>query len=1618
MSYQNPQYPLYQHAPQNASPMFPTGFQPTVSSSHNSGGQSPGYNVMGSQASLQNTPFAQGRQLDSSYTTSGSQNVFQSQPFPSTQQSSLLTLGPPPFPVPALVSASTKQPNSLSTSISQHQEQSKPGHVPGCDVMRSQNTTARERQLDSSKYTTSKNQNVSQSQPFPSTNQSSSLTLGPPPFPVPAVISASTPLFRVPTKMKQPNALSTSISQQEQPPINATGRSHATNESQQQQYDSNTSNIPVASVNIYQSPYVQPGVPQSNAPKSQTSAEVGVDQMSYSSNSTSVPPATANDTAARRSNVLASEGPRTSAPDLMPANTSPESSDVHTAEPEPVTQAGTPNGDMAIEMRKMISKLQEWRRKDPGLFSKVWDDLKKGQLPNENVPSQSSPQKLARPQATTNTSSNAVAGISSDVTKPAVVPAAVQQPAPKSSQLGSKQYALAQAASEYLTNDPLNKNRPVSVHMLMSILDGNPSYLDLCKQLESQKISLHIGKFAKHLLVAVPDLNSESRNLRSKLESMKSTVKAQTKSSPAPPPPPASPTSSQVTVEPESEPVARPGSKSELIKSTMSAQTKDLEPSPASPPPSPSNSTQVTVEPQSEPVARAESKFESTKSNLSTQTQDLNLSSAPPPPAPSTGTLVTVEPQSEPVVRPESKSESIKLTSKDLKPSSEPPPLAPSTDTRVTAEPQSGSELASLSTQTKDMKPSSATPPSPAPSTGITAEPQSGPVARPGESTKSTLSAESKDLNLLSLTPLPPTPSTGTRVTVGPPAARPRSKLEPITSTLRAQTKDLKPTSAPAPLPPSFAGTRITFGQSGRPGLNFESMKSTLRDLRPSSAIPPRSTGSRVTVRPRSGSKYESMKSTLRNLKPSSTPPPPPVPSTGSRVTRSGPVARSESMKSTLRDLKPASTPPPPYTPSPGSRVTVGQQSRRPAQNRSPCRALQPKLVLLPTSKSPPLAPSTGTRVTVGPQSGPVAWPDQNQSLPQVQQPKLVPLSTPPNANTSKSPTPAPSSTGTEVTSGPQSGPVTQPDQNHPILQPQLVPPLSIPQNVNASKSPPPASVLRASPSGPGPKETTARKRVFSEIIDLTTFSDEDTGASRRPPGIRHLEVPSSSTMSNQSPTATKDQQSAPAPTPTAEPPPAATTNLQPTKDQQPAPAPTPIADPPPAATTNLQRPDITPAASQASLSKSPIATPIATTNLQRPDIISATSQRPDIIPAASQVNLSKIASTPSNETSREALRKRYDIIKPLDKANALWRPSYHRDTIARDILIASGRHPTERPLNQHLQGLLDRFQGVNNKSDLETFGWDLIDPGGPPMPVVKAKDILVELSKAAGSREKGPARDSPRFAQSAALFSPGQQQPQSSGQSHSSPRLNGKAPDQSGKVATTRMDLPDPKGRPSRPGTKNKHPPKAPSRAAAVKATQSEAAIARTSSPPASYATYQCRWEGCQAELHDLSTLEKHVAKNHVPGHRFCRWRRCPNSQLKFVNDGLGLHLHKAHISPMAWKLGDGPSVAKTVIDPERYLSDSHGSLVTPEAASAGDVDSLIFPVGNAPIHAFNKMHGNQSNVEKAREVLKAVQHRQRKIGFGLEQGGCELAGPVRNSVMAGDEDFFAVVPIDRRSS
>ena len=83
--------------------------------------------------------------------------------------------------------------------------------------------------------------------------------------------------------------------------------------------------------------------------------------------------------------------------------------------------------------------------------------------------------------------------------------------------------------------------------------------------------------------------------------------------------------------------------------------------------------------------------------------------------------------------------------------------------------------------------------------------------------------------------------------------------------------------------------------------------------------------------------------------------------------------------------------------------------------------------------------------------------------------------------------------------------------------------------------------------------------------------------------------------------------------------------------------------------------------------------------------------------------------------TSRKT-RKSKNIVKSIQRVDALRRSSYDERTIARDILIAAGRHPTMSALNYHLDSLRDRFRHVDHHSDLSTFDWASVDPGGPPV--------------------------------------------------------------------------------------------------------------------------------------------------------------------------------------------------------------------------------------------------------------------------------------------------------------
>lgn len=98
-------------------------------------------------------------------------------------------------------------------------------------------------------------------------------------------------------------------------------------------------------------------------------------------------------------------------------------------------------------------------------------------------------------------------------------------------------------------------------------------------------------------------------------------------------------------------------------------------------------------------------------------------------------------------------------------------------------------------------------------------------------------------------------------------------------------------------------------------------------------------------------------------------------------------------------------------------------------------------------------------------------------------------------------------------------------------------------------------------------------------------------------------------------------------------------------------------------------------------------------------------------------------------------------------------------------------------------------------------------------------------------------------------------------------------------------------------------------------------------------------------------------------------------------------------------------------MIELDRYLN-ANGSIVTPDASTAGENDSLIYPVeSKSSIKAFYKVHGTEKPEKQAQEVLLAVKRRQQRVGIGLEQEGCEFSNPSRNKVMVNDEEYYQVV-------
>lgn len=102
-------------------------------------------------------------------------------------------------------------------------------------------------------------------------------------------------------------------------------------------------------------------------------------------------------------------------------------------------------------------------------------------------------------------------------------------------------------------------------------------------------------------------------------------------------------------------------------------------------------------------------------------------------------------------------------------------------------------------------------------------------------------------------------------------------------------------------------------------------------------------------------------------------------------------------------------------------------------------------------------------------------------------------------------------------------------------------------------------------------------------------------------------------------------------------------------------------------------------------------------------------------IPKSDKGSTTDLSRFSFHSNSREYLTLRDDIVQELKVEDARIVTSYDPRTIARSILTAANKHPTDEGLNHHLEILRKSFREVNIRSDLSTFRWDIVDPCEAP---------------------------------------------------------------------------------------------------------------------------------------------------------------------------------------------------------------------------------------------------------------------------------------------------------------
>lgn len=423
-----------------------------------------------------------------------------------------------------------------------------------------------------------------------------------------------------------------------------------------------------------------------------------------------------------------------------------------------------------------------------------------------------------------------------------------------------------------------------------------------------------------------------------------------------------------------------------------------------------------------------------------------------------------------------------------------------------------------------------------------------------------------------------------------------------------------------------------------------------------------------------------------------------------------------------------------------------------------------------------------------------------------------------------------------------------------------------------------------------------------------------------------------------------------------------------------------------------------------------------------------------------------------------------------LDRHHAVRRSRYNAKTIARDILLASGRHPHLRPLNVHLDILKSGALLVREDADLGTLRWDLIDPGGmaPGEGMANEPDIIepedfaddeandseseievVHQKSVSGSGSKSAKGPTPAPSSTASTprFPPNPPAPKkpatpasaSKSQQKSTPKTRPRAgtPTSGTGMSYTELNarnealgIPKSKGRPV--GWR-KHMQQGPPKESGGGGNGGNGGGGggggpskppkKPKSPPEAFVEFKCEWDNCTASLQNLDTLRRHVFKKHwapdSSGLAPCLWDSC--GRIETVRDGPRTtsrkvrnfydderewrgHVERVHLTAVAWRLGDGPNAG--LADPhasgselsEAYLSDKDGRQVTPR---------VQMPTSSRGFTAVNNVpRGRPSALESAQELLRGAEQRRARVGAGIDHGGARSVDDEMRATMMDDSD------------